>query len=535
MLDDAELTPLQVIDPTEVPQPRVDPRYLDAWPDRPIRDILRERAGRLKIIRKDPKALAAAKVFYKTHPVEFIEDWLFTYDPRRDGAKFIPFILFQKQKDFIHWLNDRFEGRQDGIAEKSRDMGATWLCVAWSVWRFLFHGGVKVGFGSRKEELVDKLGDNDSIFEKIRLVLRRLPREFKPKGWNVRIHDNHLKLINPENGSTITGEGGDNIGRGGRSSIYFLDEAAHIAHPQAVDAALDDNSDCKISISTPNGTGNTFYKKRMSGKFAVFTFHWKDHPCKTPEWYEEQKRLRDPQNLAQEIDIDYEASLEGITIPSAWVRAARGLKIARGMGNRIAGLDVGGGSDLSVFVVRHGPKVEVPIHWNDPDLINTADNAAALTRKHNAEYLNYDVFGIGQGVMSKLKRIADVRSRGINVGDKPTKARWADNKSSVEKFQNLKAELWWVLRDAIHKTYQYVNGVADYPADELISLPEHDQLCSELSLPRWFLTPAGKIQIETKEQLKKRGVKSPDFADALVLTFATTNRGVKAREVKGMY
>lgn len=535
MIETAELTRNQVIDPADVPQPPTDPRYLQAWPPKPIQHYLAKRASMLKRIRQDPKYLAALKVFYKTHPVEFIQDWMFTYDPRRDGAKFLPFILFDAQKVYIQWLQDRFQGREDGVVEKSRDMGATWLCVAWSVWRWLFHGGTKIAFGSRKEDLVDKLGDNDSIFEKARLVLRRLPKEFKPKGWKPRDHDNHLKIINPDNGSTITGEGGDNIGRGGRSSVYFLDEAAHIPRPQAVDAALDDNCDCKVYVSTPNGTGNTFFQKRFSGKFPVFTFHWKDHPAKTEAWYLEQKAKRDPQNLAQEIDIDYEASLEGVTIPAAWVRAARELHIARGTGDRVAGLDVGGGSDLSVFIVRHGPKVEKPLSWSDPDTINTADYAAHLTTKHRAKYMNYDVFGIGQGVMSKLRRIPQVRSRGINVGDSPTKAVWKDGKTSKEKFANLKAELWWVMRDAFHKTYQYVMGVADYPADELISLPDDVQLCKELSLPLWHLTPSGKIQIETKDQLKKRGIKSPDFADALALTFATTNKGIRAKEVKGLY
>lgn len=499
-----------------------------------------QRLERLRAIRRTPKVLAAALVYYRTRPVEFIEHWCMTFDPRRDGAKTIPFVLFPKQRDFVLWLVARFTEREDGVVEKARDMGATWLCVTVAVWLWLFHPGVKIGFGSRKEDLVDKLGDADSIFEKIRIVLRNLPPEFLPRGFKHKDHDHFLKLVNPATGGAITGEAGDNIGRGGRNSVYFLDEAAHISHPEQVDAALDDNSDCKIYISTPRGKGNPFAKKRHSGRYPVFTFRWQDHPAKTPEWYATEKAKRDPVNVAQEIDLDYEASVENICIPAAWVAACCGWRGVKGTGKRVAGLDVGGGSDLSVFIVRQGPLVEMPVSWNDPDTINTANYAADLLAKHKAATLNYDVYGLGTGVMAQLKRLPQVHSRGVNTGQKPTPARWPDGKTSEQKFVNLKAELWWMLRDRAHKTFQHLkwlngeDGGREYPEDELLFLPDHEVLRNELATPRWFETPGGKIQLETKDELKRRGVKSPDFADALALAFAPTGGTVRAVEIKGL-
>src|SRR5690606_36598743 len=123
----------------------------------------------------------------------------------------------------------------------------------------------KSSFGSRKEALVDRLGDPDSIFEKARMMLRMLPAEFLPKGYDERQHATFMKLINPENGATITGEAGDNIGRGGRSGIYYVDEAAFLEHPERVDAALSENTDVRIDISSANGNANPFYQKRQSG------------------------------------------------------------------------------------------------------------------------------------------------------------------------------------------------------------------------------------------------------------------------------
>jgi phage terminase large subunit len=84
-----------------------------------------------------------------------------------------------------------------------------------------------------------------------------------------------MRVLNPENGASIVGEAGDNIGRGNRTSIYFKDESAFYEHADAIDAALSQTSNCKIDVSTPNGAGNAFYRKRHGGKIKVFVFDWR--------------------------------------------------------------------------------------------------------------------------------------------------------------------------------------------------------------------------------------------------------------------
>jgi phage terminase large subunit len=119
-----------------------------------------------------------------------------------------------------------------------------------------------------------------------------------------------------ETGSSITGEAGDNIGRGGRSSIYFIDEAAHVEHGERIDASLASNTDCRIDCSSVSGMTNSFARRRHGGKVLVFTFHWRDDPRKDDAWYARQKEQLDPVTLAAEIDIDYRGSAEGTLIPS---------------------------------------------------------------------------------------------------------------------------------------------------------------------------------------------------------------------------
>src|SRR5690606_21863684 len=161
---------------------------------------------------------------------------------RKTGSKWVPFVFFLKQEDMIVFLDELRRDQESGLIEKCRDFGATWLCCGYSVWSWLFIKNDAIVWGSRKEILVDKLGDHDSIFEKLRLIIGRLPSIFRPVGLEPKKHLTFMKCINPANGSIIAGEAGDNIGRGGRKSMYFKDESAHYERPEKVEAALGDNT-----------------------------------------------------------------------------------------------------------------------------------------------------------------------------------------------------------------------------------------------------------------------------------------------------
>ena len=138
---------------------------LETWPPNYV-EVFAQRQKRHKKLRAN---VLGAHEFYRTRPVEFIEHWCSTYDPRVTGGELpsrLPFILFQRQRDLVQFLLACLEGETNGLIEKCRDVGATWVCCAFSVWLWLYWPGVAVGWGSRKEQLVDKLGDPDSVFER---------------------------------------------------------------------------------------------------------------------------------------------------------------------------------------------------------------------------------------------------------------------------------------------------------------------------------------------------------------------------------
>lgn len=534
----------------------------------------------------------------KSDTAYWIDSYCYTYDPRTPG-KGLPFKLWPKQVEFIHWLGRmkataaaNFAPGGSGVqlqalCEKSRDVGVSFLCAVDMLHDFLFVKGTSAAFGSRKLEYVDRLGDTKSILEKIRFMIRKLPVWMLPAGWKFGKHDMFCRIINPANGSIISGEGGDEIGRGGRVGTYVVDEAAFLERPHLVDAALIATASLRLDVSTPNGPGNPFSVKRSRlPADQVFTLHWKDDPRKGQwqarddkgeivatgnghaleapagsrviwPWAEETKANKGETIFASEYDINYSVSIEGITIPGEWVRAAVNFQLPMRMVNGkdagwssykcSAGLDVAEeGDDLSVFIVRNGPAVRLPISWSKCNTTETAWRARDEGRAAGIKALHYDPIGVGAGAKGTLLtaeredaidaelRPSEIRAvkipfslHPVNVGEAPTDMVWSDGQTSKEKFKNLKAELWWRVRTRFEKTFEFVTKQIVHTAEDMISIPDHPQLIAELSAPLHFRAENGKIQIESKKELKKRGIKSPDFAEALILSEAEFGKKLK--------
>lgn len=471
----------------------------------------------------------------------WFDRWVWTYDPRlvgKPGGAYVQFKLWPRQHDVIKWLKARLDAAEEGLIEKSRDTGATYLTAGFALHQWLFNPGFKATFGSRKVDYVDKKDNPDSIFAKLRIMLRRLPAEMMPEGFVWSQHDNYMRIVNPATGAVISGEGGEDMGRGGRSSIYVVDEAAFVPNAETVEKALSGNTDCVIWVSSVNGMGNLFARKRHSILRAeqIMRLHWRDDPRKTEEWaLAKQASFSDPTTWASEYDIDYSASVEGICIPALWVESAkRLLRVDRRVTRSnvaTVGLDVGAGKAKSVAIPRAGAIVERPQSRGAPDTTDTAFWGLDIAKEVGATRLNFDAPGVGAGVSSTLmkNRVAGLKVGAVNTGVPPSERKWPDGRTSDEIFANLKAEVWWLCRTALQRTHEHVlflerkEGGREHPVTELLALPsgevESDQLCLQLSLVKWGRNDRGKIVIEKKEELRRRGIASPDYADALMLTF----------------
>lgn len=485
--------------------------------------IWNERLARLERLRAEPELVPPLWEFYKEHPCDFIHDWGCTFDPRLVELGIeatVPFLLFPKQEEFIDWVVARWKGRENGVVEKSRDMGASWLSVAIATWMWIFHPGMVVGFGSRKEEYVDKIGDPKSLFWKVRTFIGLLPPEFRPPGYDEAKHAPFMRIVNPDTGGAIVGEAGDNIGRGNRAGIYFVDEAAFLEHPDAVDAALSQTTNCRIDISTPNGEGNPFWRKRFGGKYPVFVFDWRDDPRKDDAWYAKQEINLEPHVVAAEIDRNYSASVMNAFIPAELVTEAmqRGPADVKPMGGYRFGLDVARfGDDKTVLTVRRG-RVAIAQHsWGKADSQHTAARARQIIKQftEHPEQIAVDgTGGWGSGVVDTLrgwypgKRQPNGKVQEIVV--EVNVSTRMDNGADY----NVRAFMWREMRDWLASA----------------SIPNDQELRADLTAIRYGYK-AGELLLESKDDLKARGVKSPDRGDSLALTFAVPTGSTKGATV----
>lgn len=484
-------------------------------------------------------------------PVHWFNHWIWTYDPR--GMAFglpanIPFVLRPKQVELVAWLEERESTQTHGLIEKSRDEGMSYVVLGFFLHRWLFVEGFAGGVGSRKEELVDKKGDPKTLFHKFRDMFSKMPDWLKPKGFVEKVHDNYMRIINPNNGATITGEAGDNIGRGGRTTMYFLDEWAFVERQEAVDAAISQNTNVHIKGSTPNGIGDRFHQDRFSGRYSVFTMPWRANPDKNwtvtfngkviYPWYEKQLATLDDVVLAQEVDINYAASVEGVLIPSAWVQASldahKKLQIEP-TGDRIGGLDVADeGKDKNSFTGRHGVVMNYLATWSGKgdDIFGTTQKAMDICIEENIGTLFYDADGLGAGCRGDARVINEKRRElglsEVNVESfRGSGSVYDPEGEMVEKrlnkdfFANLKAQSWWSLRLRFQETFRALEG-RDYDPDMIISLSTEDidakelaLLTTELSQPTYTKNGVGKILVNKQPD----GTASPNRADSVMICF----------------
>jgi len=482
------------------------------WGHPDYQPVFEERVRRLTKLRAEPALVLPLWEYYKTRPVAFINDWACTFDPRNPEVglpSIVPFLLFPKQEEYINWIYERWQKREDGLAEKSRDMGVSWLSVAFAVWMWTFHTGVVVGFGSRKESYVDEIGNPASLFWKARELIRLLPKEFRPDGFKEKEHAPSMRIINPANGSSIIGEAGDNIGRGNRTSLYFVDEAAFIERPDAVDAALSQTSNCKLYVSTPNGAGNPFYRRRHSGKVPVFIFDWHDDPRKDEAWYRKQCETLDPVVVAQEIDRNYESSVSNAFVPAELVAAAqaRGPAEVQPLGGLRVGVDVARfGDDKSVITFRKGRVCLKQVVLEKLDVTQVAGRTKSEIMAYGfmPEQIAVDTIGIGAGVADMLRGWFPDRidratgKRSPIVVDVNAAIRQGDG-----IHYNLRARMWADMKEWL----------------KTASIPNDQELKTDLTALRYHFR-SGEMMLESKDDAKKRGVKSPDRGDSLALTFA---------------
>lgn len=237
------------------------------------------------------------------------------------------------------------------------------------------------------------------------------------------------------------------------------------------------------------------------------------------EWVEQRRRQWGVDSAVYQNRVlgEFAASGEDSVIPLAWVEQA----VERwhacdgiGDGDRIAyGLDVARyGEDKTALSRLRGRVLEWIRYWAKQDTMQTAGRVALEVDK--AHPVAVDTIGIGAGVFDRLRE-QGFAVESVNVGESTS---MTDTSGAIE-FINLRSAVWWMMRDAL-----------DPNGDAPLAIPPDDRLIGDLVAPQWKLTSAGKIKVESKEDIKKRIGRSTDSADALGLALYAGSRTGKLVE-----
>ena len=208
------------------------------------------------------------------------------------------------------------------------------------------------------------------------------------------------------------------------------------------------------------------------------------------------------QAMARPVEVDWE-------VPEAW-----GVDVARF------------GTDQSVLIKRRGAVVrDPPRRWAGLDLmrltgeiVNEWNNTALSARP---AVVVVDSIGLGAGVADRLRELK-IPTQDVNVAETP---------AAAGRFVRMRDELW--------------QGIADWLVTRAVALPYDEMLRDDLCAPRYSFASDGRLRVESKMEMRSRGIRSPDAADALGLTFTASAvvamasrdrswRGALKRNIKGI-
>lgn len=301
-------------------------------------------------------------------------------------------------------------------------------------------------------------------------------------------------------------EGNEESMRGLYLDGVVIDEVAGMAphvFPEILRPALTDRKGWALFIGTPHGA-DAFLElwTRAQADRDWFTALYRADETELP-WLPKSELAaarRDMSDAAyrQEFLADFTASSSDtlITIDIASAAAQREYVVTHyGFAPVVIGVDVARfGDDRSVIQARQGLMAYAPQIYQGIDTMTLSGHVARAIDQHSPQAVFVDVGGMGAGVVDRLRQLG-YRTIEVNFGGKSGDATYADKRT----------EMWFGLRDWLNQ-----GG----------SIPNLPQLKTDLCGPTYEFIANGRVKLERKDDLKARGLPSPDLGDALALTFA---------------
>lgn len=456
---------------------------------------------------------------------------------RTKSGQILPFILNEAQR-FTHAALEKQRaetGRVRAIILKGRQQGISTYTAG------RFYHRVSGAFGLRVYVVAHEQAASDNLFELVDRYHEHCPDELRPHTGAANAKE--LFFDHLDSGYKVATAGSKNTGRSATAQLAHLSEFAFWDNADVIMAGLGqtipNEPGTEIIIeSTANGPGNKFHsmwqaaESGLSDYIAIFIpWFWQtEYRKQVPAGFsltEEEHEYMEAHGLDMQQMVwrrskiiddfggdeawfrqEYPATAAeafvavGVEsyIPGHLVLASRKRKPEpEAFGPLIIGVDPARfGDDSTAIIRRRGRKAYKLEREKKQDTMAIAGKIAVIIRDEKPRKVFIDVGGLGAGVYDRLVELGfDRIVQAVNFGGKATEE---------ERFGNKRAEMWGLMKEWL--------------ADEPNQIPDDDSLHADITGPQYKYDSNGRLLLEKKEDMKKRGLRSPDAGDALALTFA---------------
>ena len=325
---------------------------------------------------------------------------------------------------------------------------------------------------------------------------------------SIKLHSGEAFALASDNSVMIEGAHAANL-------LYVFDESKSIPEEtwDSAEGAFATGDVYWLAISTPGEPQGRFYDihKRAPGYEDWWVRHVTlDEAIKagrvSEKWAEQRKRQWGETSAAyiNRVTGEFATSAEDGIIPLAHVEAANErwyewVEAGKPGEFVCVGVDVGRGGDKSVYALRFDDAIDDLRRSNEKDTMPVVGRTKGILDKFG-EHAIIDVIGIGAGVFDRLREM-EYQVKAFNASERTNML----DQSGELGFVNTRSAAWWNMREML--------------ANEPIALPPDDKLTGDLTAPKWRVMSGGKIQVESKDAVKKRLKRSTDDGDAVIMAY----------------
>lgn len=465
---------------------------------------------------------------------------------RTKSGKVVPLELNVAQQYIHRCVEDQRArtGKVRAIVLKGRQQGCSTYIEGRFYWRVSHTRGLRAFILTHEEEATNNLFDLANRYHD------NCPAPVRPSTSAANAKELHFDKL--DSGYKVGTAGNKAVGRSSTVQLFHGSEVGFWPnaqqHAAGILQAIPDEPGTEIfKESTANGIGNYFHKEwqdaeaGLSEYIAIFVpWFWQDEYRKEvfdgfqldfdEQQYKDMYDLDDPQmawRRAKIIELkdpilfkqEYPATAaEAFQVSGAdpyikpeLVMIARKAVVTDAFGDKKIGVDPARfGTDRTSICFRQGRKVHWIRSYSKKDTMQVAGLVRMAIKEVGAKQCAIDVGGLGAGVYDRLIELVEESECEL------VQVNSAESPIDETKYTNKRAEMWGETKEWLGKQ----------PA----SIPDSDELQADLTQIQYRYDSNQALKMERKEDMKKRGFRSPDMADALGLTFAQPVKVIKQRE-----